>query len=383
MNGRERFLTALTGGVPDRVPIFDFLDSPSFIERVIGRRPEQYLAEDILECTLAYGFDAAFLGYGGFGGYDPTAGNTLAEDCYRDEWGTVYKKSKVSWPMDSPIDFPIKDSNDLRRYRPPDPYRPERMEQIHLAQAMAGHRAAIVGGIQGPLTTGILLCGLETIFAKIVEEPAFVEEVFRLSNEYFVVAVQRMIADDVDAICVAEDLGSTQGPFMSRRHFCQLLRPFLKELFDETLRLDTPCFLHSCGNIMAILDDVISLGMNGLHPMQRGAGMSIKEVRARCGNRLCLLGNVDSSHALVYGSDNEIVRQTLEVIHDGATCGAAVLASDSDIRDEMPYEKVDLMFQCGLQYGKYPIDIEAVNARMQVCQTTAHACSEAAVPFRS
>jgi hypothetical protein len=55
MTGAERFVIALRGGTPDRVPIFDFLDSNAFIQRVIGKRPEFYLARDVVEATLACG----------------------------------------------------------------------------------------------------------------------------------------------------------------------------------------------------------------------------------------------------------------------------------------------------------------------------------------
>jgi hypothetical protein len=57
MTGKERFITALKGGIPDRLPVFDFIDSTRFIERVIGRRPDDYLARDIMDVTLKYGFD--------------------------------------------------------------------------------------------------------------------------------------------------------------------------------------------------------------------------------------------------------------------------------------------------------------------------------------
>ena len=369
MTGRERFLTALKGGIPDRLPIFDFISSPNFIERLTGHRPQDYLAADIMECTFKFGFDAAFISYGGFGGYDAGEGNTLKEDCYRDEWGTVYKKTGISWPIDSPMDFPIKNWADLKKYKPPDPEIPGRMDEIHLAQKMANNKVAVVGGVQGPLTTAILLCGLDTIFANIIDDPAFVKEIFRLSNEFFKVAVKKMLESNIDAVCVPEDLGCGTGTFFSPEHFKKLLYPYMEELFDEIIKSNTPSFLHSCGNINQILDEIASLGTDGLHPLQRAAGMSIKKVREKCGTKFCIIGNIDSSGVLIYGSENEIILQTLEAIRDGALNGAMMLASDSDIRDEMPFDKVELMFKIGAEYGKYPIDIDAINERIERCKT--------------
>ena len=94
----------------------------------------------------------------------------------------------------------------------------------------------------------------------------------------------------------------------------------------------------------------------------------MKAVRAKAGPRLCLLGNVDSSHTLVHGSRERIVYETLETIRDGGLGGALILASDSDIRNEMPYENVDLMFKTALRYGSYPIDRGAIDAEMERCR---------------
>jgi uroporphyrinogen decarboxylase len=249
----------------------------------------------------------------------------------------------------------------------PDPELPERMAEIELAQKLAGDRVAIVGGVQGPLTTAILISGLTNVFTKVIDDPRFVREVFKLSNEYFKVAVKKMIDAHVDVICVPEDLGFVSGPFFSVTHFRKLLLPFIEKLFDEAISAGVPTFLHCDGNIDQYLDDLLSIGFNGLHPVQRTAHMSIDRIREKYGTNVCLIGNVDSSHTLVYGTEDRIVYETLQTIRDGAVDGALILASDSDIRDEMPFDKVDLMFKTALQYGTYPIDVAAINERMKQC----------------
>lgn len=367
MTGRERFVTALRGGTPDRVPIFDFLDSNTFIERVIGRRPETYNARDVVEATLALGLDGVFIGYGGFGGYDTTAEEPLAGNRYRDEWGTVWEKNGYSWPSDAPVDHPLKDPEDLRRYRLPDPELPGRMDEIRTAQALSAGRVAVIGGVQGPLTTAILLCGLTNLFTKIVDDPGFVTEVFALSNRYFSVAVRRMVEAKVDVICVPEDLGFASGPFLSVDHFRRLLLPHLAGLFAPALASGIPTFLHCDGNIDAYLDDLAGIGFQGLHPIQRTAGLSMRRMRERFGRRLCLIGNVDSSHTLVHGSAERIVYETLETIRDGGLAGGLILASDSDIRNEMPHENVELMFRTALRFGRYPIDTALLQQEMDRC----------------
>ena len=50
MTRKERFLMAVRGGQPDRVPMFDFLFQQPMYEALIGRRPEDYNGRDAVEC---------------------------------------------------------------------------------------------------------------------------------------------------------------------------------------------------------------------------------------------------------------------------------------------------------------------------------------------
>ena len=78
---------------------------------------------------MKFGLDGAYIAYGGVKGYNITKRRDpdLGADCYRDDWGTVYKRNDFSWPIDAPIDYPIKGLRDLRSYKAPDPELPSRL----------------------------------------------------------------------------------------------------------------------------------------------------------------------------------------------------------------------------------------------------------------
>ena len=127
MTRKERFLTAVRGGQPDRVPMFDFLFQQPLYEELIGHRPGTYNAADAVALALALEHDAVWLPFGGFNGFQP---QFLDANTYIDEWGTTYRHNDSSWPIDAPIDYPIKSRQDLARYRPPDPTLPGRTSQL-------------------------------------------------------------------------------------------------------------------------------------------------------------------------------------------------------------------------------------------------------------
>ena len=68
---KERFLTAVRGGQPDRVPLFDFLFQQPLYEALIGRRPKDYNARDAVDCGRALGHDAVWMPFGGYNGFQP------------------------------------------------------------------------------------------------------------------------------------------------------------------------------------------------------------------------------------------------------------------------------------------------------------------------
>ena len=82
MNRRERFLTALKGKQPDRVPMFDFLFQRPMYQTLIGHMPDGYNGPDAVRCALALGHDGVWLPFGGFSGYQPVY---LSPDVYKDE----------------------------------------------------------------------------------------------------------------------------------------------------------------------------------------------------------------------------------------------------------------------------------------------------------
>lgn len=344
---RDRLMTALSLGVPDRVPVFDFLFQRGVFEATLGRRPESYNARDAVECAQELGLDGIWIPFGGFTGYQP---QFLAENVYRDEWGTTYKVTPCSWPIDAPIDYPIKAREDLRWYRRPDPMAAGRLDDILLALEISEGDIAILGGVQGPLTTAWLLAGPGLLFSAFIEDPDFVRSLFALSNRFFSPAADRMIEAGVDAMIVSEDLGCSATGFISVRHFRELVLPSLRELVTG---ISVPIVLHSCGNLNAYMDDIADLPIAGLHPLQRTGQMDLERLKRDYGDRLCLIGNVDSSATLPYGTPEDVEREVIECLRVAAPGGGYIVASDHSLHDGIPVENIRAMIGAVKKHGRY------------------------------
>lgn len=349
MKRKERFLAALKREVPDRVPMFDFLFQQPLFEALIGHRPEGYNGSDAVKCALALDHDGVWLPFGGFSGYQP---QFLAENVYKDEWGTTYQKNEASWPIDAPIEYPIKTRADLKNYTPPDPTLPGRAAEIEIARDMENDDIALLGGVQGPLTTLWLLLGYEAISYAIYDDASLLTELCNISNEFFKEAARRSVEAGCVGIWVSEDLGDSRKGFFRLEHYRKYLLPPFVELVDYIDGLGVPSLLHACGHITDYLDDLAQTKIASIHPLQRTAGMDLREIKQRYGDRFCLIGNIDSSRTLPYGSPAEVAAEVREAIDIAAPGGGYVLASDHSVHDGISVENITTMFTVGAEYGR-------------------------------
>ena len=348
MTRKERFLTALRVQQPDRVPMFDFLFQEPVYEALIGHRPGSYNGSDAVKCALALDHDGVWLPFGGFSGYQP---KYVSEKVYVDEWGTTYQKDDASWPIDAPIAYPITSRDDLKHYRPPDPTLPGRTHEIEVAARTPNDDLALLGGIQGPLTTAWLLMGYENIAYALYDDPGLLAEVFKISNEFFKEAARRSVEAGCVGMWVSEDLGDSRTCFFKLKQYRKHILPPFVELVEYVAGLGVPVLLHACGNITEYMDDLAQTKINSVHPLQRTAGIDLAAVKQKYGRRWCLIGNIDSSRTLPYGTPAEVAAEARAAIDAAAPGGGYILASDHSLHDGIPIENILALRQVGQEYG--------------------------------
>ncbi|MBN1425424.1 hypothetical protein JXA88_12795 [Candidatus Fermentibacteria bacterium] len=354
MTSRERVLTALRHGEPDRVPIFDFIYSRRLFKEVIGRIPESYNAEDVTDCCRRVGYDMVPIPFGGVAGFvEPGGGDT-----FRDEWGTTYKKDPQAWPIDAPVAFPLRGRSDWKNYTVPDPSIPTRLRQVTTAVRLAqASDMAVAGIVRGPFSATWLLFGFETFATLLYDDPDFIDDVLTAITDFFIEGARRMVQTGVDAVFFADDYGSSESPLISPWHFERHILPQVGRLVRAVRDMGAPVIMHSDGHIRPLLSGLLRAGIDAYHPIERRAGMDLGELKRAYGQRLCLLGNVDNTTTLVTGSPKAVQVETLECLRTAGPGGGYILASDHSIKDDVPNENVFALYEAGRRWGRYPLKI--------------------------
>lgn len=353
MTSRERVLTALHCGEPDRVPVSEYLFSPRLQKEILGYTTELYDGESQVRLAEKLELDSVWIAINGFCGLEEEpheAGST-----YMDEWGITYVKN--GWPIMVQTAVPIHSREDWNAYRIPDPNAAHRTKMIRDALRANENELAVIVGLLGPLTMMYwYLMDLETLSYTLYEDPKLIHT---MCNAYtrWVLRCARLAVDagEIDVFNISDDWGGTTSLLISPAH----LREFFIGPFRDIVRglqaLGKPVIMHNDGRIWDVLDDLVATGINGYHPVERAAGMDLGLVKQRYGGKLCPVGNVDNKTTLVNGTPQDVEREALDCLRTAAPGGGYILASDHSFHDDIPTENVHALIGAAKKYGKYPL----------------------------
>jgi uroporphyrinogen decarboxylase len=142
------------------------------------------------------------------------------------------------------------------------------------------------------------------------------------------------------------DFAHQQELMVSPEVFRNVLRPILEE-FVFRLKAINPkvlVFLHSDGNLGAVLPDLIECGFAAVHPIQPEC-MDMAAVKRDSGDRLTLFGGVSVQSELP-GSDPQRIRKLVRRRIDqlGAN-GGLILAPTNTITEDVPLESIVAMYE--------------------------------------
>ncbi|MFQ6095292.1 MAG: uroporphyrinogen decarboxylase family protein [Candidatus Bathyarchaeia archaeon] len=352
MRSLDRVLCTLEHEEPDFVPLTDHIYMPRSLEGILGETgvrvdtPRRYIKVHRL---LGLDLISAFADAGG-----TVKPKVLSADEEVDEWGV---RNRIIDGMPWYLGGPIRSVEEFEDYEPPDPSLPERFRSTREIVRLVKGDLAIAGIVDGPFTRCWLLSGFDLFVKAIYLRPDSVRKLLERITRFIVDLGIGFIEVGVDLIWIPDDLGMVDGPFLSPSTFRRIIFPYLSEVVRAFKRRGVKVLLHSDGQIMPLMDDLVEIGFDGVHPIERKAGMNLEEMKARYGDKVTLIGNVDATEVLPHGEEEEIKKQVLECLEIAAPGGGYILASDHSIHEGVPSKNAFAMFRLARKYGRYPISI--------------------------
>ncbi len=182
--------------------------------------------------------------------------------------------------------------------------------------------------------------GMQNVLMDFIDHPDEVTRLGRALLDYHVKAVRGLAACGVNGIFTSDDLGSQRALMMSPATFRRLLKPLYAELIEEVHSLGMHFWLHTCGNVLSIIDDFIDIGLDVIHPIQAHT-MDYSYVAERFGGRISFLVGIDVQHLLPEGSPEDVRQGIREVVRTFRRPeGGLLLAAGNGIMPETPLENI-------------------------------------------
>lgn len=343
----ERVFATLEGRRPDRVPMFELVIDPRVMEAM---QP----GCDYYEFVETLDLDAVGLNRSS---WDLKNLDFVDEEkgLFRDKWGVIRALGLEHSPY--PMEGPIKHHDDLKHYTPPDGSAPEALGHLpEVVERYKGKRPIFFMGRDCYFNPAHLR-GVEAFLMDIVLAPDFVRELIECCQQHDLAQVKQAVAAGVDIIVFGDDYADKNNPLMSPKHFEAIFLPYLQKAVDTAHEAGAYVIKHTDGNINPILDMIVETGIDGLHPLEPAAGMSLKTVRDRYGNKLCLCGNVDCGPLLTWGTPEEVRAAVRQCFADAAMDGAYILVSSNSIHSTVKPENFRAMAEARDEFGTYPLKL--------------------------
>jgi uroporphyrinogen decarboxylase len=81
--------------------------------------------------------------------------------------------------------------------------------------------------------------------------------------------------------------------------------------------------------------------------------MDLALVKKKYGDKICIVGNIDSSRTLPFGTPEQIEAETLAALRIAAPGYGYILASDHSLHDGIPVKSILQMFDVARKHGVY------------------------------
>ncbi len=168
--------------------------------------------------------------------------------------------------------------------------------------------------------------------------------------EYNLAIIDQWVKRDVDGVFFSDDWGCQRGLLMNPDDWRRFYKPSYKRMFERVHSGGAHVWMHLCGNITAILPDLIEIGLNVLNPVQPQA-MDVRELSREFGGKVCFNGGVDVQGTLVRGTPEDVKREVHELVAlFGKFNGDYIGGTSHSVMPETPMDNVIAMYEAFSEY---------------------------------
>lgn len=317
LNSRERLKAILSLEVPDRMGVFEHFwkeTIPDYWTKEgypAGVEPREYFDLDIRSV------EGSWFSVAPFHGQDETVEETDEWRVSKGPFGSTLKhwKHKSGTPEHIAYDCSSREVWE-KTYKPRvTEFDPERVDiekvRASYATLMSGDKFVVFSQLMH-LEIMRAMLGDVVMLQSLLLAPAWIHDICSTYTRLFIQTYEYLFREVglPDGAFMYEDLGFSNGPYMSEKTYREVLMPHHRELFGLFHDHGLPVLLHSCGDVRKLVPAMIDAGMNCLQPMEAKAGCNVLELADLYRGRISFMGNIDVTK--LNTNDRDVIRAEIE-----------------------------------------------------------------------
>ena len=194
--------------------------------------------------------------------------------------------------------------------------------------------------------------GTENHLIAMYEEPEMIQDMYNSCLDSSIKQFELMwdAGYKLDSMIWFDDMGYKGTTFFSNELYRELLKPVHKRAIDWAHNHGIFAELHSCGNIMTRIDDLVDIGLDALNPLEVKAGMDPYDLKKRYGDKLLFHGGLNAQIMSDKEAAIEEIRRLVPVMKEN---GGYVFSSDHSIPNSVSLETYRAIVEEVKRVGSY------------------------------
>jgi len=354
MTARQRFYTALSGGMPDRVPTLpkiwvdlgaaltgtelrEVIEDPSTAMQIVvdgalavkadGARvfhlPKRRTRVENEEVVVEIDDTGRNIGpvdmQGGLSTRVSDSNIINLEDPYRAAFIQF-------WSTKEPL---VNSLDDVKRIAVPKKSFYEEVGYGKIQRKVieqVGDRIALLGDCgSATLAFHVLLRRIENALTDLVEQATLTHAIMEKGAAHAIEKGKFHIDSGLNMLRLNDSVANMS--VISPGHWREFILPHMKTVCDELhgYAPDVRIYCHICGNVMPIMDDLVATGLDCIGPLDPLGGFTCAEARKAAGSRIALMGGVNTL-SFIDATPEELIEES-RVCIEGAGRRGYVLGS--------------------------------------------------------
>jgi uroporphyrinogen decarboxylase len=196
------------------------------------------------------------------------------------------------------------------------------------------------------------IVGPETLLSALAESAGWVRQMHEADVTLHIAAAEELLARGIrfHAARFSADMGCCKGPLFSPHTYREVFMPGFARLCGFFHARGIFCILHTCGNVRALVPDLIATGFDCLNPLEVKAGMDLLALKRDFGEALCLMGGIDAPG--MAGPAEVVERDIREKLAVAKRGGGHIFHSDHAVPETVSFDQFRRVVGWAMEYGQ-------------------------------